>query len=285
MVEAVASRVTAVELLDARERQWRRRLGVVSLAAEVLGEISVEHRELALGVLGHGYQRSAARPRLLRRWPAVHVVGMAGVAADRYENGTFWPKLVSLLEIPQTPDFQHEWGEAFLDNLNRLGLPAFDGGDEDAGSRYVGRILMHSGIPTFCLHDFFRLIGSRRARFVGLDPAGFVSWAAARAARRQLHGVDKPVARFLQYGGDFAVDVADRVFDLLDAVAGGSDGADVPLPERFRRVARQLHDEGAIVPVRDTITLTSQGESSDPRPRLVSRDSVPFISRCCRRAS
>lgn len=262
--------VTRVELLDFRERHWRKRLDVASLAAEALDYIEVSHREQALEVLGHLYQRQPdayQRSLVLRRWPSVHVVATSGVAADHYASGTFWPKLISLLGVRGAQGFHREWGEAFLANLQRLGLPTFDGADDDAGTKYVGRILMHSGMPTYCLRDFYRVIGERRAKVAGLEPEEFVSWASSRARQKQLYNVDRPVDRFLQYGGDFAVDVTGRAFDLLDAVAAGGDGSDVPLPERFRDVAIQLRAEGGVLPVHRR--TSGPGAAADQQPKLI----------------
>lgn len=262
--------VTRSELLDIRESRWRPRLAVVSLAAEALDSIPVPHREQALGALGHMFQRQvgpAHRVKLLRRWPSVHILATSGVAADHYEAGTFWPKLITLLGVQGDQSFHREWGQAFLANLERLGLPTFNAEDDDAGSRYVGRILMHSGMPTYCLPDYYRLVGERRSKVPGLGPEEFASWASARAAQRQLYNVDMPVVRFLQRGGEFAVDVTSRSFDLLDAVAGGGDGSDVPLPERFRNVALNLGREGTIVPLPRGSART--GMEGDQQPRLM----------------
>jgi hypothetical protein len=262
--------VTRVELLDFRERHWRRRLDMGSIAAEALDHVAKPHREQALEVLGHLYQQQPDpfhRSLVLRRWPSVHVVATSGVAADHYESGTFWPKLISLLGVQGAQGFHREWGEAFLTNLQRLGLPTFDGADDDAGSKYVGRILMHSGMPTYCLRDFYRVIGERRAKVTGLEPEEFVSWASSRARQKQLYNVDRPVDRFLQYGGDFAVDVTGRAFDLLDAVAAGGDGSDVPLPERFRDVAIQLRADGGVLSVQRRISWP--GATADQHPRLI----------------
>jgi hypothetical protein len=256
--------------LDRSEAEWRPRLEVVSLAAEVLDEIPVPQRVAALHALGtlFGTQRSSrSRQRLAMRWPAVHVVATTGVAADHYASGTFWPKLVALLDVRGDQGFHGEWGEAFLENLGCLGLPTFRDDGSDAGTKFVGRILMHSGMPTYCLADFYRLIIERRRRTPGLSPEEFVAWSGSRASVGQLHNVDKPVSRFLQYGGEFAIDVSGRAFDLLDAVAGGGDGTDVPLPARFREVALAQHAAGDLVPVpRRSATA---GGSDDLRPQLV----------------
>lgn len=258
--------VTPTELLDIRERHWRKRLEVVSLAAEALDAVLPEHREQALEVLGGVMRRQPDayhRERVLKRWPAVHVIATTGVAADHYANATFWPKLRELLGVGADQTLSREWGNAFLANLRRLGLPSFEDDGTDAGTRYVGRILMHSGMPTFCLADYFGLLSDRRRMTPGLEPDQFSRWAASRAATRQLP-VDVPVSRFLQYGGDFAVDVVTRTFELLDVVASGGNPADVPLPARFREVAQQMWSAGLLSTATRGTVRTSAADDSQP---------------------
>ena len=233
-----------LEWLAAQEATCAAELRRVSLAAEFV--VEPQERNEALGLLGAYYDKYYVNPvrrtKILRMWPALHVLASTGVATDHYEGGTFWPKLTDLIGVANDQSFQVEWGQAYLDNLRMLGLPLFDRESDDAGTRYVGRILMHCGMPTYCLPDLFRLIGRMRGQRAGLSPVDFVSWAGGQANRKQLQ-LDMPVRRFLQYGGDFATDVVDRCFDLLDAVAAGGDGSDVPLPQRFRDVALTMRDE------------------------------------------
>lgn len=259
--------VTPQGLLDRRERVWAQRLSTVSLAAEYPVDVEFRAQTLeCLGLLYRGAIDSRARARVLRRWPAVHVLSTTGVATDHYVAATFWPKLTTLIGTALDQTATREWGEAFLDNLSTLNLPTFDASD-DAGTKYVGRILMHSGMPTLCLPDLYRLISERRNKVAGLSAADFVAWVSARATQKQLHNVAKPVARFLQYGNEFAVDVTDRAFDLLDAIAAGGDGTDVPLPDRFRQIAIELNAQGEIRPV--SRRSSRSGGDADQQPRLV----------------
>lgn len=262
------TKMTSQGLLELRERQWRPLANAISLAAETFDDIPANRREQTLTAYGNLQTKlgpGQARERLYRRYPAVHVLATAGVAADHYERGTFWPKLAALMGVVQDQEFQRDWGEAFLDNLRRLGLPTFEN-DGDAGSRYVGRILLHSGMPTYCLGDFFRTLSWKRSVTPGLTPEEFVSWAAAKAAGSGFANVDMPVQRFVRYGDEFAVDVADRSFELLDAVAIGASTEDVLLPQRFWAVAQQLHDQQGIGHVTAGHSVRTTAEV---RPRLV----------------
>jgi hypothetical protein len=252
------------EFLDSCERQWRARAELVSLAAETLDEIAIERREEALAEIGERFARlwpGMAAQNLLRRWPAVQVLATAGVAAEHYARGTFWPKLARILNVNNTAQFQTAWGEAFLDNLQKLGLPTFDN-DDDTGSRYVGKILLHCGMPTYCLADFFKILSRKRSS--GLSPEAFVSWAASAAAESALFDIDKPVRRFLRFGGEFAIDVADRSYEVLDVVRAGGASDDGLLPKRFWSEAEKFIEGG-----NDPGPSPGPGGPSNVRPRLV----------------
>jgi hypothetical protein len=219
---STARTVSPDELLRIREGEWARRLCAVSLVTEFT--VPERSADQAAQVLARKYRRAAhslseAR-RVLQRWPAVQVVSMVSAGINRYHAGNFWSPFRELLGLERDQDTQREWGEAFLENLRKLGLPTFDD-VEDAGSKYVGRVLMHAGIPTYCLHDFLGLIVERRRRIPDLGPDEFVAWAAGRAEQQRLYNIDRPVVRFLRYGGEYAVDLADRTFELLDLVAEG----------------------------------------------------------------
>lgn len=237
--------VTRAELLRLHEKTFRAALAGKSLLAEF--EVKPAVTEQALNVLGYKYIRCATdweRSRVLSSHPAVHAVSTSRAATEHYSNGTFWPQLCKIAGVPNTAETQQEWGKAFIENLARLGLPSFV--EVDAGARFVGRILMHSGVPTYCLPDYFRLVHSRRQAAPGLQPDEFVAWAAERAEQDRLPSTDKPVQRFLRFGSNFAVDMSDRAFELLDTVLAGADGLDVPLPARFARVAVAMRDRGEL---------------------------------------
>lgn len=262
--------VTPLELLRHREESWSTRLSAtrISLVAEDVKTLS-EHSEQALQALGRAWRRDGTHTsRLLRRFPAVHVLTTTRVATDHYA-ASFWPKLIELAGLPQGQGLQQAWGEAYLANLQRLGLPAFEE-VEDRGSRFVGPILMHSGVPTFCLPDLLRLVRDRRRLTQGLSPESFVSWARERARQDRLGYVDKPVQRFLRYGDEFAVDVVDRVFELLDVVAAGGTGDSVELPQRFIQAAVDLRSAGG--PLSPAPTGTGDHAASTSGPAMLRLD-------------
>ena len=80
-----------------------------------------------------------------------------------------------------------------------------------AGHRYVGAILGHGGIPSKSLPDFFTLMlqpSVAKPEWVGLGTPELIDeWLASSAH----YSVDKPVLRFLEYGGRVAEDFVDRL--------------------------------------------------------------------------
>jgi hypothetical protein len=167
-----ARQVTRQQLLDVRERAWAPLLRGVSLVAEA--EIREAHRTQvasALGVLYGKGQYTAAKGtaamgvKLLSTWPACLVVSMTGVAVTGYAQGAYCAALWKAAGYAGNTDDNQVWGLAFTRAADKLGLPTFS----ESQLRYVGPVLMHAGIPAYCLGDFFRLLADRHRQNPGLD--------------------------------------------------------------------------------------------------------------------
>lgn len=259
-------KVTMRELLRMREASWVPRLRGASLAAEL--DIRSELTDQVVSVLGRQYGK-LRDPRLegesfLLRWPACLVAAMAGVAATRYRGGTYWPALWETAGFQGISLDQGVWGRAFNRAVDRLGMATFP----ELPLPFVGPILMHAGIPTYCLGDYFRLLMSRRRLDPGMDAESFLAWATAPGRSLRLSELDVPARRFLTDGGDYALDVVDRSLDLLDRLADADLDLDgVHLPARIVEAARcevKEHRLDRLVPRRGEDRV----RRSQPRPRI-----------------
>jgi hypothetical protein len=260
-IETVTQRrVSGQEVLEIHEASWRLLLRNSSLVAEA--DISPELTEQVVSVLGHFYQRQGSS--LLRRWPACLAAGMAGVAAMRYHGGTYWPALWATAGFQPGQNDPAAWGRAFIDALERLGMPAFP----ELPLPYVGPILMHAGIPTYCLGDYFRLLLERRRLDPGMDAESFLAWATAPGREQRLWELDVPARRFLTRGGDYALDVVDRCLDLLDRLEDPDPDFDgILLPVRIIEAGRQeAADYG--LGRRGPRKPQQRGSSAQRRPRI-----------------
>ncbi len=105
-------------------------------------------------------------------------------------------------------------GRQFLLSLTSLGLETFEHvQEEEHGHKYVLPILLHGGVPRYCAHDLWKLLleGIRE----GADEADqlVAHWLSRKIL---LQGLDRPARRFLTFGGDFALDLVQRMIDLAD---------------------------------------------------------------------
>jgi hypothetical protein len=268
--------VTRRELLDIRERQWAPLLRNISLVAEA--EIRETHRTQvasALGVLygqgGYAAGQSAVSKGVafLARWPACLVASMTGVAVTSYAQGTYWPALWKAAGYRGDADDQHVWGTAFVAALPELGLPMFS----ESYLRFLGPILMHAGIPAYCLGDFFRLLAERRRQEPGLDADSFIAWATAPGRKLRLSELDKPAERFLLNGGDYAHDVVDRTLDLLDRLTDPDPDLDaVRLPSYMIEAAKSELASGHL-----DLSRSAARRTGDHRATVTRREAQPRI--------
>lgn len=220
------------EWLESAERLWRPQLESAGLAVEVAS--AAKYTDKAARAFGMIYRADAQRGRrALKAFPGALIVGFTGVATSVYAGGSFWPGFWRTAEFTGSPQDQTEWGEAFLRGLRILGLPDFP----NLPKRYLGPILLHAGIPTYCLPDYLHVVevGMRR---VGADASALVSWALPRL-NTTFPNVDMPVRRFLEYGGDYAVDFVDQTLDALITLTEDADAViSSNIPERVVDAAR-----------------------------------------------
>ena len=189
---------------------------------------------------------------------------MAGVAATQYHGGIYWPQLWETADYHGTSQDQGIWGRAFNRAIDRLGMATFP----DLPLHFVGPILMHAGLPTYCLGDYFRLLLARRRLDPGLDAESFLAWATAPGRDLRLAELDVPARRFLTHGGDYALDVVDRCLDLLDRLSDPDPDLDgVRLPVRIVEAARsEAVAQGLDRPAARRSGTATHG--SAPRPRI-----------------
>lgn len=242
--------------------------------------------ELDLSLRGevYGKARSASR-RLISRHrigalrivcPSALVIFLVAEGVNRYVGGTFWPN-VSIDGLGSPMD-RRDVGLEFLASLERLGLETFEEVVHREGTwRYVTPILLHGGIPSYCASDLWVCLLEEMR--LGEEDAGRLL-ARWRSRRHLLEGVDKPAQRFIFHGGDFAVDLVQRMIQLADDVAElgkaravergiGELAADAALPrylaKKLLEGPREPQRRGPRVP-RPRVILDSYGGEG---PRLV----------------
>ncbi len=162
----------------------------------------------------------------LRSYPAVTAVFLVGEGGRCYDDGTFWPNIESLES--SNPRVSSIVGEAFEAAVCELGLEDFNDVPE-AGRwlRFVTPILLHGGIPASCAQDAAELVRTNLRS--GLQDATDLIDSVLRSSARGAQ-ITRPLQRFFTYGGEFALDLVQRmitaVFDT-EAVGTGIASASV----------------------------------------------------------
>ena len=161
--------------------------------------------------------RKTLLPQGIQAWnhPTLAAMMTVGIGIYHYDQGEFWSELPGLNLQAE----RNKWGQKFEGFLkDRNTLETFRSVKDEGSHRYVGPILAHGGIPQTCLPDFFSLI----TRYGDREQSGQDLIESIKG--KTLHE-DKPVQRFIKYGGGcvFAVDERGEEFYLRRRKARASE--------------------------------------------------------------
>lgn len=211
------SRRTAPADMMEKAYDWEQRLSAQVQHVELLGEIPIspaECRELGqvLCFLVRFVGHSAGLRGLKAAFPHVLATYLVSEGIYGYQGGDYWSQVTENSGLGK--NYAWQVGQAFEQILEELGLPLFYDMRAEA-HRYVSLILAHGGIPNYCLPDFFDNMlqpAVTRARYDGMTPAELISEWVWHASGRYF--TDKPVLRFLQYGGQVSEDFVGRCREM-----------------------------------------------------------------------
>ena len=195
------------------ERDLREQLKLVKLIGELeigpADEIYMQAKSVVARFAKNGNLAKVASVA-----PCSLCIFLVGEGAFNYSSGAYWDQL-SIGPI-ESPGLQRQLGEAFLKTITSIGLEDFSYVlEEEHAFRFVAPILLHGGVPRNSAGDLWRLL--LNAVNDGLDESDQIlaSW---RSTHTRMQTLDKPVRRFLDYGGVFASDLLERMVDLVDYV-------------------------------------------------------------------
>ena len=184
-----------------REVELLGELGITAQECEELGNALSQR----LGALG----RTAIWRVVRRNHPCSFVVYLVAQGVYGYQGGDYWGESCRVGGLSQT--HTPLLGRLFLRILQDLGLPVFP---DMPGHVYVATILAHGGIPNYCLHDFLEKVLQRavtRPEYADMTAAELAEDLQSSSVS---YVIDKPVLRFLQYGGEVAEDFWQRCREM-----------------------------------------------------------------------
>lgn len=155
----------------------------------------------------------AARELILNDCASALSVSIGLFAQTGYAGGGFWPSMRAQVGMSASTWAQTEPSvkRIFRSTLQNAGLPWIRG---SGGQEYIANVALHSGIPDYCLEDWFRMLEQASAR-VGWTPETVLGWCADALGRSTLNYVDNPVRYIVQDGEQFVSDLAERSLEIL----------------------------------------------------------------------
>jgi hypothetical protein len=186
-------------------------LGELDLTPDMAAELGGLLRDL---IRRHG--QSEALHLIDRDYRTCAAVFLVAQGIAGYSQGTYWPSVHQVLglDAQRATRFGWELGQLFERFLRSRSLPMFPEVREQS-LRYVSVILLHGGIPDYCLDDFFRYIIFPAATYpelIHMDADTLIDeWTYATSIH---YFIDKPILYFLDYGGEIAIDFIERCLAL-----------------------------------------------------------------------
>lgn len=225
--------------LKALEVESDRAVSKVSLIAE--SPLSIKSMEVAAFYLGLVYADVAKKQTpwkisaFFNDHSGIIAHVMAGIGYRNYNQGAYWDGFFEQLHLSNKletgrfagksrAEISTEWGDCFLNALKSRGLPTFSG----FAQKYVVPIMVHAGIPISALPNYFSAL-DRCLQRVGFNAEAIANQLNNPYAAER-YGTNKPVLRFLEYGGEFAIEFVDRSLDALAKLARDESLDSHPLP-------------------------------------------------------
>lgn len=220
--------------------EWENRLKPLMAEIDLIGELDLTQEQTQeIGTLIRALIRRSvdfhrATTVLRQSYPRCFTAFLVFQGLYGYNEGDYWSAVCQATGLP--PGYTAFWGQTFEEAVTVLGLRR-----QFAGHRYVGTILGHGGIPARSLPDFFdRMLqpSITKPEWAGLTVRELIDEWLAGSAR---YFVDKPVLRFLEYGGQVAEDLVERLRQLAreylatgEMPSAGDVGLSEPLRTRYQ---------------------------------------------------
>jgi len=217
---------------------WESWLAPQVRQVELVGEIPITADECAqlgkvIGLRVRTLGHSRALHTLRHDYPCALAAYLVAQGIYGYQGGDYWSEVVQVTGLKSSYTWQV--GQTFEEILEDLDLPLFYDMRAEA-HRYVSLILAHGGIPNYCLPDFFNNMlqpSVLRVQYADMSAVELIDEWQWRSSVQYF--TDKPVLRFLAYGGQVAEDFVERCREMAWGYLDSGivpDAEAVGLPER-----------------------------------------------------
>lgn len=204
-----------MDVFDSKEAE-RVESDIVSLlrSARLVVEIGIDRESPLVSdakVVALHYLVNQRPKELGAYYPGCLAVFLVSEGIFHYQSGAFWPQIRALDGYDQNK--LNDMRTAWLAALRKLGLDDFqDVVKSESSLTYVLPALLHGGVPAHSAPEMWKVLLADLQNGIDEPSQVMARWKTSTAVAQQL---DKPVLRFVQYGGALASDLLQRMIDLV----------------------------------------------------------------------
>jgi redox-sensing transcriptional repressor len=198
---------------------WEKYLVPQVRQVEILGELpltceNAQQLGRLFGQLFHKRGPAGSERIIQKAYRATFATFLVIQGVCGYEEGDYWSGVGQATDQDLDANWKLRLGQLFETTIRTFGLTTFPDYPPRA-HRYLSRILGHGGIPNYCLDDYFENLlrpAVTRDVYADMSVEELIDEWLLRSGGRYL--VDKPVLRFLEFGGRVAEDFVERSREL-----------------------------------------------------------------------
>ncbi|MGE2718451.1 hypothetical protein [Mycolicibacterium celeriflavum] len=183
----------------------------LNLSADEVRTAQSKYGVAARAMLGRGHRYDD----VIKKYPALTLAILVGHAALAYEQGAYWDEFWAELGLGRDNYFENAMRRQLVPLLDKFRLARFT--KLERQNQYVMILAMHAGIPAHCLRDLLQMIDSHLVQGREATGVALLEWLDEPGKQYRTNALDVPVRNFLRYGGEFAVDILDRIIEVVDA--------------------------------------------------------------------
>lgn len=194
----------SLEEWESALKEWLRK---ISLLGEIpLNDSDINNLEKLLSAKIKKEELLESIDKLTEQFPTCLATYLTFCGITKYISGDFWTGVSEGLGIPKNNQLNSDLGEWFVSFLKSHNLTTFE---IPKSLKYVTPILAHAGIPNSCLQDFFMnvIVSS-------IDNGYDIEDIIENLKDGSVSSTNKPVWRYLAYGGKPARDFLDRCLEM-----------------------------------------------------------------------
>lgn len=196
-----------------REFEFRQRLAKASLVVEInLDENELRDLQSMYGTEAAQMLRTGSVPNdVIRAYPALTLAILVGQACVGYEQHRYWDEFFAQLDLQRDQVFEQALRRSLRELLHKFRLRDFP----ELKNEYVQLMALHSGFPVYCLRDVVDLLEERMVGGTEMTGAAVIEWLRQPGKKHRMNDLDVPVRNFIQYGGQLAIDILNRIIEFL----------------------------------------------------------------------